>query len=63
MGQDPTDEELFDMIAEVDSDGSGEIGTFAEIGVLTKESQILSSLAQIFTECVSLQISLSSSRS
>ena len=26
MGQDPTDEELFDMIAEVDSDGSGEIG-------------------------------------
>mmetsp|Transcript_32360 Transcript_32360/g.82491 ORF Transcript_32360/g.82491 Transcript_32360/m.82491 type:complete len:152 (-) Transcript_32360:79-534(-) len=25
MGQDPTDEELFDMIAEVDSDGSGEI--------------------------------------
>eukprot|EP00316_Scyphosphaera_apsteinii_P022478 CAMPEP_0119307484 /NCGR_PEP_ID=MMETSP1333-20130426/7968_1 /TAXON_ID=418940 /ORGANISM="Scyphosphaera apsteinii, Strain RCC1455" /LENGTH=153 /DNA_ID=CAMNT_0007311037 /DNA_START=13 /DNA_END=474 /DNA_ORIENTATION=- len=29
MGQDPTDEELFDMIAEVDSDGSGEID-FAE---------------------------------
>lgn len=26
MGQEPTDEELFDMIAEVDSDGSGEIG-------------------------------------
>ena len=26
MGQDPSDEELFDMIAEVDSDGSGEIG-------------------------------------
>lgn len=26
MGQDPTDEELFDMIAEVDADGSGEIG-------------------------------------
>ena len=25
MGQEPTDEELFDMIAEVDSDGSGEI--------------------------------------
>lgn len=26
MGQQPTDEELFDMIAEVDADGSGEIG-------------------------------------
>ena len=26
MGHEPTDEELFDMIAEVDSDGSGEIG-------------------------------------
>lgn len=29
MGQDPTDEELFDMIAEVDMDGSGEIGAEA----------------------------------
>jgi len=29
MGQEPSDEELFDMIAEVDSDGSGEID-FAE---------------------------------
>mmetsp|Transcript_5293 Transcript_5293/g.11504 ORF Transcript_5293/g.11504 Transcript_5293/m.11504 type:complete len:80 (+) Transcript_5293:271-510(+) len=29
MGQDPTDEELFDMIAEVDADGSGEIGAVA----------------------------------
>ena len=26
MGQHPTDEEVFDMIAEVDLDGSGEIG-------------------------------------
>ena len=26
MGQDPTDEELFDMIAAVDDDGSAEIG-------------------------------------
>ena len=25
MGQDPSDEELFDMIAAVDEDGSGEI--------------------------------------
>ena len=31
MGQEPTDEELFDMIAEVDSDGSGEIGADALI--------------------------------
>jgi calmodulin len=29
MGQEPTDEELFDMIAEVDGDGSGEIGASA----------------------------------
>ena len=29
MGQDPSDEELFDMIAEVDTDGSGEIGESA----------------------------------
>jgi hypothetical protein len=26
MGQDPSDEELFDMIAAVDDDGSAEIG-------------------------------------
>ena len=26
MGQDPTEEEIFEMIAEVDADGSNEIG-------------------------------------
>lgn len=27
MGQDPSDEEIFDMIAAVDDDGSNEIGS------------------------------------
>ena len=29
MGQDPSDEEIFDMIAAVDEDGSNEIGARA----------------------------------
>lgn len=32
MGQDPSDEEIFEMIAAVDEDGSNEIGAFAAAG-------------------------------
>ncbi|KAL1495619.1 hypothetical protein AB1Y20_016487 [Prymnesium parvum] len=41
MGQDPTDEELFDMIAEVDSDGSGEIdfSEFLKVIIAQKAKQ------------------------
>jgi len=45
MGQDPSDEELFDMIAEVDADGSGEIDftEFLRVMVSQKEKQALAS--------------------
>ena len=39
MGQDPSDEEVFDMIAEVDADGSGEIdfSEFLQVIIQQKE--------------------------
>mmetsp|Transcript_1420 Transcript_1420/g.4023 ORF Transcript_1420/g.4023 Transcript_1420/m.4023 type:complete len:151 (+) Transcript_1420:85-537(+) len=45
MGQEPTDEELFDMIAEVDADGSGEIDfpEFLKVMVAQKEKHAAAS--------------------
>ncbi|KAG8458016.1 hypothetical protein KFE25_007223 [Diacronema lutheri] len=45
MGQQPTDEELFDMIAEVDADGSGEIDfpEFLKVMIAQKEKQAAAS--------------------
>ena len=51
MGQDPSDEELFDMIAAVDDDGSAEIGAHATSSSLVSRSVLAHTSASLCSCC------------